>query len=202
MVLEVAVEKAAAERPTFPTWPYPGTSPSLSALEDGYDSEEFGFSDGDGSDESKMGDHRYRPQQASKNPMTGSFVDFIDPPSPEENPTGDDDTDEDFDRTPSTESEYETAVMLLTHEMESTAPTHSKAISQAESGSPSKPDVVWRAQKLHTVEHPFATRLRVQLVAHPSPPRAKLTLGDYFSWFRGASDSQGRARAPVLNCKY
>ncbi|EGZ15604.1 hypothetical protein PHYSODRAFT_444664, partial [Phytophthora sojae] len=40
MVLEVAVEKAAAERPTFPTWPYPGTSPSLSALEDGYVSEE------------------------------------------------------------------------------------------------------------------------------------------------------------------
>ncbi|KAE8985711.1 hypothetical protein PR003_g23084 [Phytophthora rubi] len=190
MVLEVAVEKAAAERPTFPTWPYPGTSPILSALEDGYVSEEFGFSDGDGSDESKLGSYRFIPPQASQNPMTGSFVDFIDPPSPE---TGDD-AEEDYDRTPSTESEYETAVMPLAREVEVTRPavavpasTSSKEIDQ-EHASLSNADVLWCSQKPHSTEHPFATRLRLQFIASPEPQAAKFALGDYLTWFRGVID--------------
>ncbi|KAF1789555.1 EF-hand domain pair [Phytophthora cactorum] len=97
MVLEVAVEKAAAERPNSPH---------------GYTSEEFGFSDGDGSDESKTHDLRYRPPQAAQNPMTGSF----------KNSSDEDDTEDDYDRIPSTESEYEMAIMPLAREVEVTRP--------------------------------------------------------------------------------
>lgn len=181
----------------------PGTSPSLSALEDGYVSEEFGFSDNDGSEESKQGDYRFRPPHASQNPMTGSFVDFMDPPSPHENSTGED--DDYYIRTPSTESEYEMAIMPLAREAEVTRPAmaipssqSSKAIVHEEHASGSNQDVVWCSQKPHSTEHPFATRLRLQFIASPEPQDAKFALGDYFSWFRGALDH--RDEREVLKC--
>uniref|UniRef100_A0AAV1T2I3 PH domain-containing protein n=1 Tax=Peronospora matthiolae TaxID=2874970 RepID=A0AAV1T2I3_9STRA len=59
MLLSVAVAKAAAERPTFPLWPYPGPSPSLSALEASCFSDDFGFSDNDSTDVNKGGDGRH-----------------------------------------------------------------------------------------------------------------------------------------------
>ncbi|KAG7385666.1 hypothetical protein PHYPSEUDO_001228 [Phytophthora pseudosyringae] len=188
LVLEMAVEKAATERPTFPTWPFPGTSPSLSALEDGYISEDFGFSDGDGSDESKPGDFRCRRPQ---NPMTGSFVDFMDPPSPEKNSSDADDTEEDYDRVPSTESEYETSMMPLAREVEITRfklPSSdeyvsSKAIVQEHASLPNQ-DAVWSPKKPQP-ENPFATRLRLQLISNSGPEAAKFSVGEYFTWFRG-----------------
>ncbi|POM79055.1 RxLR effector candidate protein [Phytophthora palmivora] len=185
MVLEVAVEKAAAERPTFPTWPYPGTSPSLSAVEDGYTSEEFGFSDGDGSDESKRGDARYKPPQVKQNVMTGSFVDFIDPPSPDETSSGDT-VEDDYDRTPSSDSEYQVSVMPLAREVEVTRPTivssatkqHKVVVQHL------KHEVEWCSNKPQ-FEHPFATRLRLQLISNSGIEATKFSIADYLTWFRG-----------------
>jgi len=199
MVLEVAVEKAATERPTFPTWPYPGTSPSLSALEDGYISEEFGFSDGDGtSDESKAGELRYRPPPKPQNPMTGSFVDFMDPSSPEEERSSTED-DAGFDRVPSSESEYQACVMPLAREVEvlrpkmlpdsdATAECSSKVIVQPPPTASQGAD--WSSKKPLT-EHPFATRLRLQLI---SADTSKVSIGDYFSWIRAGSHRDARER--------
>ncbi|KAK1944840.1 hypothetical protein P3T76_003373 [Phytophthora citrophthora] len=188
LLLEVAVEKAAAERPTFPTWPYPGTSPSLSALEDGYISEEFGFSDNDGNDESKLSEVPYKPPHTIQNQMTGSFVDFIDPPSPEKSG---DDTEDDYDRIPSTESEYETTAMPIAREVEVTRPmlqnsNASKVFVQQYASVPS-PESDWNPAK-HQIENPFATRLRLHLIANSGPEAPLFSLGDYLAWFRGGMD--------------
>ncbi|OWZ24536.1 RxLR effector protein [Phytophthora megakarya] len=180
MILEVAVEKAAAERPTFPTWPYPGPSPSLSALEDGYTSEEFGFSDNDGTDENKL-DVRYNLPQARQNVMTGSFVDFIDPPSPQN--STEDTTEEDYDRVPSTDSAYEVSVMPLAREVEVTRPT----VVSSHKWSVQHQEIEWCAHKPQ-FENPFATRLRLQLLSNSGPEGAKFSLADYLTWFRGGID--------------
>ncbi|KAH7474372.1 hypothetical protein PRIC1_013502 [Phytophthora ramorum] len=168
MVLELAVEKAATERPTFPTWPYPGTSPSLSALEEGYISEEFGFSDGETtSDESKLSEFRHKRAQAMQNPMTGSFEDFIDPPTPKSS-SRDDGTESELDRIPSTESEYDS----VNRESEV---SRTKVLS-----SDSSNEVDSKA-----IAHPFATRLRLQLISNPGPETSKFTIGEYFAWLGG-----------------
>nr|BAP69130.1 RxLR effector candidate protein [Hyaloperonospora arabidopsidis Emoy2] len=93
MLLEVAVAKAATERPTFPLWPYPGPSPSFSALEASCFSDDFGFSDNDGTDVIKGGDCRYRllhvtqrtPSSSSSSSSSNSrrFVDPLSPPRDE-----------------------------------------------------------------------------------------------------------------------
>ncbi|KAL3671361.1 hypothetical protein V7S43_003289 [Phytophthora oleae] len=195
MLLEVAVEKAAAERPTFPTWPYPGTSPSVSALEDGYVSEEFGFSDNDGSDESKLSEFRYKPPRTAQDQTTGSFVDFIDHPSPEKSG---DDTEDDYDRIPSTESEYEAAIMPFAREVEVTRPklqdnnesVSGKVIVQQYASVPS-PESDWNPAKPQ-VENPFATRLRLHLISNSGPEAPLFSMGDYLAWFRGGMDREER----------
>ncbi|ETN13220.1 hypothetical protein PPTG_08115 [Phytophthora nicotianae INRA-310] len=196
MVLEVAVEKAAAERPTFHTWPYPGTSPSLSALEEGYVSEEFGFSDNDGNDEIKTNDLRCKLPQPTQNPMTGSFVDFIDPPSPEKNSSADD-TEDDYDRIQSTVSDYEMAIMPLAREVEVVRPMPStgnysyasnKVFVQEDatlSNQEPHEEAVWCPKKPQ-FENPFATRL--QLISSSGLGAAKYSIGDYFTWIKAGFD--------------
>ncbi|RLN14871.1 hypothetical protein BBJ28_00021452 [Nothophytophthora sp. Chile5] len=86
MILEAAVEKAATERPTFPTWSCQCTSPSLS-VDAGYVSEEFGFiseSGRESEDDTAENDSKANLHTADlHNPLTGSFVDFIDSASSE-----------------------------------------------------------------------------------------------------------------------
>ncbi|KAF4044794.1 hypothetical protein GN244_ATG02705 [Phytophthora infestans] len=197
MILEVAVEKAAAERPTFPSWPYPGTSPSLSAIEDGYTSEEFGFSDGDGCDEIKTNPSRSKLLQPPQNPMTGSFVDFIDPPSPRKTSSDAGSTEDAYDRIPSTESEYAMTIMPLAREVEITRPipcpdnypyVNSKVIVQKDatlSNQEPQEEVVWSPKKPQ-FEKQFATRL--QLISSNGLEAAKLSVGDYLTWVRTGFD--------------
>ncbi|GMF65640.1 unnamed protein product [Phytophthora lilii] len=196
MVLEVAVEKAATERPTFSTWPYPGTSPSLSALEDGYVSEEFGFSDGDGSDESKVVDFRYEPTTATQNPMTGSFVDFIDPSSPKENLSGDYDAREDYDHVPSSDSECEATAMPFAREVEitrlelpssdATANIENRDVAEDQASLVNQ-DTAYYPHKM-LLENPFSTRLRLELISSPTLRSTKHSIANYFTRFRSRID--------------
>ncbi|KAI9989825.1 hypothetical protein PInf_020112 [Phytophthora infestans] len=171
MILEVAVEKAAAERPTFPSWPYPGTSPSLSAIEDGYTSEEFGFSDGDGCDEIKTNPSRSKLLQPPQNPMTGSFVDFIDPPSPRK-----------------TSSDAEVEITRPIPCPDNYPYVNSKVIVQKDatlSNQEPQEEVVWSPKK-PKFEKQFATRL--QLISSNGLEAAKLSVGDYLTWVRAGFD--------------
>lgn len=168
MILEVAVEKAAAERPTFPVWPGQGPSPSLSADDGGYISEEFGFTS-DYDDElraphSNVAD--FRCQGKPHNPMTGSFLDFVDPVSP--NTSIDDEPEPRLD---SLENEYDARFASFHYAMRSQQQlSEQKQLQQSASNAEAARD-----------KHRFRLQL---LSAHSS--HAKVVVGDYVSRLRSA----------------
>ncbi|KAI9915019.1 hypothetical protein PsorP6_007943 [Peronosclerospora sorghi] len=81
MILEVAVVKAAAERPTLPSLP---CSRKFSIVEDCCFSDEFGFSDNNTCDETKLHDSQLVNLPPQIIPATASFIDFTDSSFPQE----------------------------------------------------------------------------------------------------------------------
>lgn len=128
MVLEVAVEKAAADRPTFLVWPMSSTSPSLSLLDDGGVSEDFSFNDVDGCDESKVLDHRCKAQQMSQKRLSGPIVDFVDPSFAKKSLSDQDETEEEADPPFSFDSEEE----AFAFDIEGARPSDQKVVQWAQ----------------------------------------------------------------------
>ncbi|KAG7401467.1 hypothetical protein PHYBOEH_001012 [Phytophthora boehmeriae] len=182
MILEVAVEKAATERPTFPVWPGQGPSPSLSA-DDVYDSEEFGFSDYDedlvGFNEIKVADFRYNVGGECKadgqhNPLTGSFVDFIDPASP------DDENEADHARLHSVESAYELSLDSFNQVNQNVS---GKLALQVDNNNSLTKFVDQEAAQILKIDSAWIAELQPQL---SSSHNTKDVVREYVTWLRGA----------------
>ncbi|TDH67950.1 hypothetical protein CCR75_004189 [Bremia lactucae] len=157
-VLEAAVEKAATKRSMVATWL--DTVPILSAPEDSYISDEFGYSDGDESCKAVP--------LETKLDSGSTPVDLLHLKKPLND---DDDTEEEYERDCSTESDEEASILPLAREFEVTRPMVPFNGTYQSIGRTHDHEIDWKSH------------LKPLSTTHAMGPEvAKLAIGDSFSW--------------------